>query len=291
MDVREILVESCGCIQHYQQAWSGLNWIAWSVFWEPGWKASNSALDSWSSQQWQQQGALHPTPLHQILKTASVIRKQLRFPSIPEAWTWRMALFWAAVETCHSLPERMNKASWQGCTTGTLWLPSQPLASWICIASHPVTSPLTYLSYTPSPLSISFTSSPTPILVLTLFSCMFHVSRNLLYIATLPLAQYLHCISLYVIPFFLCGSLFWDFLVPEDGSISLLWNAGNSLHKYMLSHPCCGVRIWYLDLTTDFSLPQPTVEDDFRCSSEDKTELVIQCNNYRHTRESEGSCK
>jgi hypothetical protein len=155
----------------------------------------------------------------------------------------------------------------------------------------PVTSPLTYLSYIPSPLAISFTSSPTPFLILTLFSCVFHVSPNLLYIASLPLAHYLHCISLYMIPFFLCESLFWDFLVPEDGGISLLWNAGNYLHMYMVSHPRCGVRISYLDLTTDSSLPQPTVEDDFRCPSEDKTELVIQCNNYRHTRESEGSCK
>lgn len=157
----------------------------------------------------------------------------------------------------------------------------------------PLTSPLPYQLYTrtPSPLSISFTSSPTPILVLTLFSCMFHVIPNLLYIGTLPLAQYLHCISLYMIPFFSSGSLFWDLLLPEDGGISLLCNAGNCLHMYMVSHPSCGVRISYLDLTTDFSLPQPTVEDDFQCPSEDKAELVIQCNNYRHTRESEGSCK
>jgi hypothetical protein len=107
----------------------------------------------------------------------------------------------------------------------------------------PVTSPLTYPSYTPSPLSISFTSSPTPVLVLTLFSCVFHVSPNLLYIATLPLAEYLHFISLYMIPFFLCGSLFWDFLILEDGGISLLWNAGNCLRMCVVSHPSCGVRI------------------------------------------------
>jgi hypothetical protein len=80
-------------------------------------------------------------------------------------------------------------------------------------------------------------------------------------------------------------------MVPEDGGISLLWNAGNYLHMYMVSHPRCVVRITYLDLTTDSSLPKPTVEDDFQCPYEDKTELVIQCNNYRRARESEGSCK
>ena len=67
--------------------------------------------------------------------------------------------------------------------------------------------PLQGQSHPHVPLIYSITSVhhphviPSPILVLTLF---LHVSckPNLLYIATLPLAQYLHCISLYLIPFF-----------------------------------------------------------------------------------------
>ena len=133
-----------------------------------------------------------------------------------------------------SLLARMHNWNIMAPFTATLILNLHCFSSLVWCFTGPVTSPLTYLSYTPSPLSISFTSYPTPILVLTLFSCVFHVSPNLLYIATLPLSQYFHCMSLYMIPFFLCGSLFLDFLVPEDGGISLLWNAGNSLHMYMV---------------------------------------------------------
>jgi hypothetical protein len=45
------------------------------------WTAGQVSSDS----TWLQQGTVHPTPLHQILITDSVIRKQLIFPSIPEA--------------------------------------------------------------------------------------------------------------------------------------------------------------------------------------------------------------
>jgi hypothetical protein len=47
----------------------------------------------------------------------------------------------------------------------------------------------------------------------------------------------------------------------------------------------------YRDFIIDFCVFQPTVEDNFQWPAEDKTELAVQCNNYRHTGESEGSCK
>jgi len=129
-DMGEISDESSGCIA--LPASMVRSWMTWSVYWEWGWKTSKSAVNSRSSQLWQHVDSLGsgasncttPNPDNRV------IREWLRFPSIPEAWTWRTALFWAATGTRHSLPKRMNKA-------GTLWVLSWPLASWICIASHP----------------------------------------------------------------------------------------------------------------------------------------------------------
>lgn len=273
------------------------SWMARSVYWERGWMTSSSAVDSWSSQQWQHLASLGSSASNSTTPNPvnSLIRKWLRFPSIPEAWTRSMALFWAAAEICHSLPQRLNKASWQGCTTGTLWLLSRPLTSWICVASHPCLALYrgshipTYLSYTPSPLSITLTSSPHPSLSWH-FSCMFHVSPTS---CTLRPSHWLNTSIAFPYtwyPFFKWVTLL-GLLGPWRWRHFTSLNAGNCLHMYRVSHPSCGVSISYLDLTTDFSLPQPTAEDDFQCPSEDKTEPVIQCNNYRHTREGEGSCK